>query len=123
MRLKREETAINLLDLIPGRRCKWEMEGDTVIVLYPKFRNRFLARTLLPRMSKPNWKIRLDDIGSFVWLHCDGKATVGEIAESMKNHFGEKAEPVIGRLSLFLQKLAADKFIYYENFPSKTSEH
>jgi hypothetical protein len=110
---------INLLDLIPGRRLKWEMEGETVVLLYPKFRNRFLAQCVLPRMKFPNWRIKLDEIGSWVWLHCDGHSTVRELAEGMREQFGEKVEPVYDRLSLFLKKLESDKFIQYENLPPR----
>ena len=110
---------INLLDLIPGRKCQWEMEGETVIILYPKFRNKLLVRTILPRMKKPHWKVHLDDIGSWVWQRCDGRATVREIAEGMKDHFGEKVEPVYERLSIFLRSLEGDKFICYENLPPR----
>ena len=95
------------------------MDGDTVILLYPKFRNKLLVKFLLPRMKKPDWKIRLDEFGSWVWQRCDGRATVREIAEGMREHFGEKVEPVYDRLGLFFKKLESDQFIQYENLPPK----
>ncbi len=96
------------------------MDGDTVVLLYPKFRNKLCVKLLLPRMKRPCWKISLDEIGSWVWQHCDGRATVKEIAEGLREHFGEKVEPVIDRLGLFLRKLESDKFIAYENLPPKS---
>jgi len=120
---KKETQEVNLLDLAPERGCEWEMDGETVVVLSPKFKNRFLVRTLLPRMKRPNWKIRLDDIGSFVWLQCDGRATVREIGKLMKDRFGEKAEPVYDRLALFLRNLTESRFISYGNLSSHEIDH
>lgn len=96
------------------------MDGETVVLLYPKFRNKLFVKFLLPSMKKPDWKIRLDEIGSWVWQHSDGTATVREIAEGLRQHFGEKVEPVYDRLGLFLRKLESDKFIAYENLHAKS---
>jgi hypothetical protein len=111
---------VNLLDLVPGKRLRWEMDGDTVVLLYPKFRNRLLVKFLMPRMKRPFWKIKLDEIGSWTWQHADGKATVKQIGEGLREHFGDKVEPVYDRLGLFFRKLESDKFIAYENLPPKS---
>lgn len=114
---KKELENINLLDLIPQRNSKWDVEDETVIILHPKFKNRFLVKTLLPIMGKPNWKIRLDDIGSWVWKQCDGKRTVREIGSGLKESFGDQVDPVYDRLSIFIKKLESSQFISFTNLP------
>lgn len=47
----------------------------------------------------------LDAHGSFVWRHCDGRFTVGEIVGVMRERFGSDAEPALERLILFLRML------------------
>lgn len=119
---KKEHERVNLLELIPDKNCPWELDGDQVILLYPKFRNKFLVRHLLPRMRKPNWKIRLDDIGSWVWQHSNGKMTIKEIGAGLKGALGEKVDPVYDRLSLFFRKLESDQFIRFVNLPVQHEE-
>ncbi len=116
---KKKSEEINLLDLIPERNSRWEVEGETVIILHPKFKNKFLAKTLLPRMKKPNWKIKLDDIGSWVWKHCDGKRTVREIGQGLGDCFGDRVDPVYDRLSLFFKRLESSNFVSFINLPTQ----
>ena len=111
-----KETKINLLNLIPVQniKCKKNEEG-LIVLLKPKFKNPFLTKHILPRLKKPNYKISLDDIGSYIWALCDGNRTVKEIAKRLKDKFGEKIEPLYDRLSLFLQSLEKNNFIEYKN--------
>lgn len=62
-----------------------------------------------PRISY----IHLDDLGSFVWLMIDGKRSVYEIAVSVDDHFGEKAQPLYERLISFFTALEICKFIIW----------
>jgi len=104
----------NLLNLIPKRNRQWEVgDGDRVVILRPKFEKHWLGRWLLSRMENPHYRIRLDTYGSWVWKRCDGRATVGEIAESLKGQFGDSVEPVYQRLALFIQQLWRGRFIVY----------
>jgi hypothetical protein len=82
-----------------------------VVLLKPKFTNPLLAKHLLPRMKNPNFKIKLDDIGSHFWEACDGKRTVKQIGDLHKEKFGERVEPLYERISLFLQSLEKHGFI------------
>jgi len=54
-------------------------------------------------MSHP--KIRLDDLGSFVWHRLDGGATLAEIAEATSEAFPDRAEGMDERLALFATAL------------------
>lgn len=112
---KTEKPQINLLELIPVKNIGWEKTEDNLIILLkPKFKHPFFKKHVLPRMKKPNYKIKLDAVGSFVWERCDGQRTVKEVAQSLKQEFGESVEPLYDRLALFLQSLEKNHFIYYK---------
>lgn len=104
----------NLLDLIPKRNRQWEAgDGDKVIILRPKFENRWLGRWLMSRMKNPHYRVRLDTYGTCVWMKCDGQSSIEEIAQSLKKQFGDSIEPVYQRLTLFLNQLWRGRFIVY----------
>ncbi len=105
----------NLLELIPVRNIKWKTDlQEKVILLKPKFKNPFLVKHLLPRMKHPYFKVKLDEMGSYFWKNCDGKKKIKEIASLHKKKFGDKAEPVLERISLFLQNLEKNNFIKFK---------
>jgi len=54
-------------------------------------------------MSHP--KIRLDDLGSFVWQRLDGGETLAEIAAETIKVFPDRAEGMEQRLALFVTAL------------------
>jgi len=108
---------INLLDLIPEQKVKFEqLNNGKIILLKPKFKKKFLVKYLQPKLSKPNYKIKLDRFGSFVWTHCDGKNTVEQIGNLLKEKFQDDIEPVYDRLAVFIQSLARYRFIEYKNY-------
>ncbi len=110
-----EKPKINLLDLIPVRNIKWEKKEDGLIVLLkPKFEHALLKKYVLPRLKKPYFKIKLDNVGSFIWEHCDGNIQVKELAKSLEDKFGKEVEPLYERLTLFLQSLEKNHFILYK---------
>lgn len=109
---KKKTPAVNLLDLKPVRNMDWETGANGLaVLLVPKFQNRYLAKWLTPRLSKPNFRVKLDAYGSFVWSQCDGNTTVAEMAEKMREQFGEKAEPLYDRIAKFLQRLEREDFL------------
>jgi hypothetical protein len=106
------ESPRNLLDLKPVRHAAWEKtEEGTVVLLIPKFRGALLARWLQPRLTKPNFRVKLDRLGSFVWERCDGATRVEAIGEEMRREFGDSAEPVFDRIGTFIRKLEKEKFL------------
>jgi len=114
---------VNLLDLVPVHLVRSETDAEGFIVLLkPKFNNRWLRKYLLPRIRRPFFRITLDELGSFIWCRCDGKCTVRELAELHNQRFGEKAEPLLDRLSLFLQTLERNRFIRFEGIPSADND-
>jgi hypothetical protein len=103
---------VNLLELKPLRTIAWERAGDErIILIYPKFRSTFLRKYLVPWLAKPNFHIRLDAYGSFIWKRCDGQTDVGRIATEMQAEFGKQVEPVCERISRFLKRLESEHFI------------
>lgn len=113
---KEEQYQVNLLQLTPVRNIKWEkQENGLIVLLKPKFKNTLLVKYVLPRLKKPYYKVKLDEVGSYVWELCDGRKTVKELAYKLQQKFGEKVEPLYDRLSLFLQSLEKNKFIRYKN--------
>ncbi|MGD1047249.1 MAG: PqqD family protein [Candidatus Krumholzibacteriaceae bacterium] len=117
---KAKKRDINLLDLVPERTAEYEIDEARIItVLMPRFRNRLMKRLFEPRNKSPYIKIKLDDIGSEVWLLCDGKRTVGEIAELAKEKFQERLEPRYERLGRFFRQLETARFIAYVNLEER----
>lgn len=103
---KSEFDGFNLLDLKPIRMFEFE-EGPTanVTLLIPKFRDKILGKYLQPIIKKKYYRVKLDTLGSFVWTQCDGRTTVNEIAERLRQKFGAEAEPAVDRVAKFIQHL------------------
>jgi len=109
---RKEGNSLNLLDLKPRRNLQWEtQENGSVVLLVPKFRKGFLAKLLSERITKPNFRVKLDPYGSYAWNVCDGNTTVGEIAEKMSAEFGQEFDQPYERTGKFVQKLLIDDFL------------
>lgn len=100
------EDTLNLLELVPHRCREFDVdEHEIVTVSMPRFEHAWMLRYFVPRWKSPYVRTRLDDIGSFIWLQCDGETPVQVIADRMFERFGENVEPVHDRLKVFLQQL------------------
>ncbi len=109
---KEQAEPVNLLELKPRQNILWETgEDGGIVLLVPKFSNKFLATYFMPLLSKPNFRVKLDQFGSFVWKHCDGVTPVADIGRKMKEQFGDSAEPIYDRIGAFLRKLEKEKFL------------
>lgn len=109
----------NLLELTPTRNVQWESdENQLVVLLIPKFKNRFTVKYFEPLLAKKHFRLKLDTFGSFVWNQADGNATVMAIGDKMKTHFGDSVEPVYERVGKFIHMLQREKFITL-NHPNK----
>ena len=105
-------TVRNLLELKPSRNREWVIdEKGQALVTVPKFTNPLLVRWVVPRLSRPDFRVRLDAFGTFVWTRCDGATPVSKIADEMLVEFGAKAEPVYDRIRAFLQRLEREGLI------------
>lgn len=118
-RKKKRETVINYLDLIPERApsLRWhdDLKGRTILeVENTGFFNRIAQKVF----GKPQFtKVHLDEMGTFVWPLIDGEKTVYEIAGIVKEHFGEKAEPLYPRMVKYIQIMESYHFIHFTNMP------
>ena len=62
-----------------------------------------------PRISH----IKLDEYGSFVWRQVDGRRTIFEISDLVKEKFGREAEPLLNRLVKYFETLYQNEFILW----------
>ena len=96
----------------PKRALKWEQDGDgRVILLRPRFGSGALGRWLQNRLGLSYYKIRLDDVGTFVWKSIDGQTPLSEIAETLRREFGGKVEPAEQRLVEFVRQMTRSRLI------------
>ncbi len=58
--------------------------------------------------------VHLDEMGSFIWPVIDGEKNLIEIGKGVKEHFGEKAEPLYERLAKYFQILESYGFIIWK---------
>lgn len=107
---------VNLLELKPARNLQSETgEKGEIILLVPKFHNRYLVKYIMPHIRKPYFRIKLDEYGSFIWNFCDGNTTVGEISDGMRKKFGDNFDTTYERIGKFVNQLVRDKFLMIEN--------
>jgi hypothetical protein len=112
-RIKDKNT--NLLDYIPVQKVQWEQDEEKKVILkVPKTRNRLMISIIKAMKKSIFTKVHLDEFGSFVWIQCDGKASVEQIGEKLKNEFGDSVDPVYERLGAFIKILAYQKYITYQ---------
>ena len=106
---------LNLFACRPVRVARWEdAEDGLVVLLVPRFRARILARYLLPRLRSPEYRVRLDAMGSHVWRLCSGSATVLEIAESVWRTYGGTRDTIDERVAAFVVHLEREGLIQME---------
>jgi hypothetical protein len=115
-RKKEIEPEINLLELVPERIVQSETGDDGIVtVLGPRFKSVFMKRLVSSRLKNPYFKVKLDEIGTTVWDNIDGERNIGEIAEILKEKFGESIEPCNDRLAIFFSQLELSRYIRYRN--------
>ena len=105
---------VNLLDLTPVRVAEWEEIDGQVVILRPPPRTtgfRRLVDRLLVEMSTR--RIRLDDVGSALWLLLDGERTVGDVAGELRVRFGDAVEPAEERAGTLVRLLHRQLFVEF----------
>ena len=106
----------NYLELIPTRvkSQDWKENEDGLVKIIIH-RDGLLERIVRPFVKSPKtMTIDLDSLGSCVWKTIDGTKTVEEIAVTVKQEFGEDAEPLYERLATYINILRNNKFVTLE---------
>ena len=94
---------------IPVRQHDFEQHPDGLVtVLVPKFTGTLSTRLLMPLLAKPNIRMHLDAVGSAVWMACDGRTTVAQLAGVVRDRFGSTAEEARERVERFVRSLARE---------------
>jgi hypothetical protein len=110
--MKNKKQPENYLDKIPVKaEIEWDNDEKGNVTLHVE--NKGLMNKiaqLIFRKPKVSY-IHLDEMGNFIWPLIDGEKTVLEIGEYVKEHFGDKAEPLYERLSQYINTLEMYKFI------------
>lgn len=106
----------NYLDYVPfhNEEHKWEADEEGNITIFVENKGAFneIAQKIFgkPKVSQ----IHLDEMGNFVWPLIDGKRSVYEIGEFVKEEFGDKSEPLYQRLVQYIGTLESYEFIKME---------
>lgn len=115
---KKEKIKLNLLDCTPIREpdLTWDEDENGIITLHRVY-DKTIAERLFQKISKkPPRKshIELEEFGSFLWKHMDGRTTLGDLADQLKEEFGESCEPLYPRLNKYVTILKNNKLIFWE---------
>lgn len=111
--MSKKTKADNYLDYIFEKNTAYEWStdenGQVTILQENKGVFNTLAQKFLkkPRISQ----IHMEEFGSFIWTLIDGKMTVYEIGQKVSEHFGDKAEPLYERLSVYMKQLENCDFV------------
>ena len=112
---RKQAAAVNLLELKPRRLFEHrELDDGKVSVQIPRFRSRLMG-WYQRRLKRPCLQLHLDDVGSAVWLACDGQRSVAQIGRELKARFGDDVEPVWDRLAIYIKQMRAGRLIELQN--------
>jgi len=104
-------TVEELLAMVPVQAVPFELREDGLVTLLrPKFVSPWLA-WLQNFLSRPVFRVKLDELGSFLWLEVDGVRTVAQLCADLKARFGDRAEPVQERALTFIWQMLEGHFI------------
>jgi hypothetical protein len=107
----------NFLDLTPVRKLESEpREEGLVTLLMPRFKNVYLSRMFQPQRKEKFIRIKLDLQGSAVWLHIDGKSSVGSICQRVLEQNPSLYSPASEtetRVTRFLSQLYLQRYITF----------
>lgn len=109
-------TQPNLMDYIPIHQVEWKKINENQIILFsPKSKYKWI-RSLIKRINiDPFYKVHLDEYGSCLWQLIDGKQTVYELCNHLKEKYGSQVEPVYERGCILIKTMAANEFIKYNS--------
>lgn len=108
-----KKKAENYLDFVFEKNTlyEWNMDENGIVTIL--FENKGIFNTIAQKLlHKPRIsQIHMEEMGSFIWPLIDGKASVYDIGQKVSEHFGEKANPLYERLSVYMKQLENCNFI------------
>jgi hypothetical protein len=111
------------LSIYPVRRpVKWIIKNEKVVLIYPKNFSKFESYLHQKIGGSDNIRRPLDEIGSKIWLMCDGKHTIEYICSELDDQYHEEVEPVLDRVWKFIELLLQLNLVYVSPtrvFPKK----
>ncbi len=106
----------NYIEKVPAinQNINWSKEENGAVTL--EIENKGVFNRIAQKLfGKPKISyIHLEEIGSFVWPLIDGKTDIFELGKQVKEHFGEKAEPLYPRLVKYFETLETYRFITFK---------
>jgi len=111
--MKQKCVSKNYMDsvFVPSEKISWNQKDGSVILDIPNtgFFNK-LAQAFFhkPKISH----ITLDKYGSTLWLLLDGKNSVFDVVNAMKNNFPSEQDRMLDRVITFFHTLQINKYIF-----------
>lgn len=103
----------NYLTKIPSHKegLLWDTDDKGIVTLKMENKGAMnkIAQLIFRKPKVSN--IHLEEFGSFIWPLIDGKKDIVAIGELVKEHFGEKAEPLYERLAYYFSMLERYEFV------------
>lgn len=116
MKKNKKTLSNNYLERVPVHpaHIQWSMDDKGIVTL--DIENKGIANRIAQKLlKKPKVShIHLDEMGSFIWPLIDGKKDITKLGVSVKEHFGDKAEPLYERLAKYFQILDSYKFVEWK---------
>lgn len=111
----KKKNSENYLEKKPVRaNIQWDTDENGNITLHVENKGAMnkIAQVLFkkPKISY----IHLDEMGNFIWPLLDGEKDITEIGKEVKEHFGDKAEPLYERLAKYIQTLESYRFVEFK---------
>ena len=103
---------IDWLGVVPVRAAEWSETDGRIVIERPRPTERGLRRLFgwLSYYSAAR-RLRLDDLGAFVWDRIDGATTLGAIAEFLRDEFGESVGTAEERVIVFVKMLYRERLV------------
>src|SRR5512145_3236947 len=109
----------NYLDMIPSQNVKeFEEEEGKVTLLIPKFRKEWMRRWFIPARRSKHFRIHLDELGSEVWRHIDGKTNVHGICQHVSDYLQRNQQQeahLEERVTTYFNQLYKNRFIFFRD--------
>jgi hypothetical protein len=118
------ETTVAFDQLIPVPAVSHEIDGETVVLLEPRFRGwPFLERWLQPRLGprRAHVRVRLENRGGYLWRMLDGSRNVAALIDCFRSEFPDEAEAPEQRVRVYLSGLQKHGFVRLLGHPDHTS--